>query len=329
MSSSFADRLCEAIRKKGTQAMLGIDPSWSDLPPAVVTAQQNDSMEDIGGLDPGIFDTLSSDSMFESGQSNRPDARSSLAYQSFLEPLIEMAAERVAVVKFQLAFFEAAGVAGLTVLQHLAEAASEAGLLVIFDGKRSDIGNTAAAYADAYLGESRRWQSDALTVSPYLGEEGLTPFVDAADKGDTGIFVLVRTSNLGAGTLQDALIDGRPVYSIVADWVREAADRTKGNSKYSPIGAVVGATVPQQLADLRKQLPNSILLIPGYGAQGGTAKDCAAAFDENGMGAVVNNSRGILYAWKKPEYAKRHWLDASRKALERMIEEFKTVAPVR
>src|SRR5262249_13759496 len=117
--------------------------------------------------------------------------------------------------------------------------------------------------------------------------------------------------------------------SIVADWVRESADRTRGSSKYSSIGAVVGATAPQQLADLRKQLPHSILLIPGYGAQGGSASDCAAAFDEHGLGAMVNNSRGSLYAWKNPEHAGRHWLDASRLALDAMIEDLRAVAPLK
>jgi orotidine-5'-phosphate decarboxylase len=293
----FADRLCEAIRKKGTPAMLGIDPQWSELP---LEFQQS------------------------TGTTREPGSN----YFAFCSRIIEIAAERVAVVKFQMAFFEQAGLSGLQSLQHLAKRAKDAGLLVVLDGKRNDIGNTAAAYASAYLEESG-WQADALTVNPYLGEEGLTPFVDAAKKSGTGVFILVRTSNPGAGKLQDALIDGRTVYSVVAEWVREGAERTKGDSKYSSVGAVVGATVPQQLADLRKQLPSSILLIPGYGAQGATAKDCVAAFDENGLGAVVNNSRGVLYAWKKPEYAGMHWLDASRAAVDRMIEEFKTVAPIR
>jgi orotidine-5'-phosphate decarboxylase len=292
---SFADRLGEAIRRKGTPAMVGIDPSWADLPP-------------------------------EFRQTNDSPAK---AFEQFGQSVIRMAADRVAVVKFQMAFFEAAGNEGLQTLYWLAEFAKQHDLLVVFDGKRNDIGNTAAAYAEAYLGVERSWECDALTVNPYLGEDGLTPFVETARVNGTAIFVLVRTSNRGAGRLQDALIDGRPVYSIVADWVREAAERTKGDSAYSPVGAVVGATVPQQLADLRKQLASSILLIPGYGAQGGTAKDCAAAFDENGLGAIVNNSRGILYAWKKPEYAGKHWLDASRLALDAMIDEFKTAAPVR
>jgi orotidine-5'-phosphate decarboxylase len=235
-----------------------------------------------------------------------------------------MCSEHVAIVKFQMAFFEALGSQGMSILEWLAGRAIQSGLIVVFDGKRNDIGNTASAYARAYLSRTW-WSSDALTVNPYLGEEGLTPFVDVAQANGTGIFVLVRTSNPGAGKLQDALVDGRPVYSIVADWVREAAERTKGESKYSPVGAVVGATAPQQLADLREQLPSSILLIPGFGAQGGTAADCAPAFDKDGLGAVVNNSRGILYAWKKPEHANRHWLDASRIELDKMIAQLKEV----
>jgi orotidine-5'-phosphate decarboxylase len=297
-ATSFADRLCEAIRRKGTPAMVGIDPALdiAEFPLEVQT--------------PAGSTTIS-------------------IWEKFCGRVIEMAAERVAIVKLQMAFFEALGIEGLAGLQRLALKAKSAGLVVVLDGKRNDIGNTAAAYASAYLKSDRAWASDALTVNPYLGEEGLTPFVETAQQNGAGVFVLVRTSNPGAGKLQDAHVDGRPVYSVVADWVREAAERTKGDSKYSPVGAVVGATVPQQLSDLRKQLPSSILLIPGYGAQGGTAKDCAAAFDENGLGAVVNNSRGILYAWKKPEYAGMHWLDASRAALDKMIAEFKTVAPIK
>jgi orotidine-5'-phosphate decarboxylase len=292
MTVAFADRLCEAIKRKGTPAMVGIDPAWSDLP-------ADDSHVWQGPM--------------------------SAAFEWFCRRIVEMAAERVAVVKFQMAFFEAADMAGMQALQRLAKVAQDVGMLVVFDGKRNDIGNTAQAYADAYLGKNRMWPSHALTVNPFLGEEGLTPFIDVAHANGTGIFVLVRTSNPGAGKLQDALVDGRPVYSIVADWVREAAERTKGESKYSPVGAVIGATAPQQLADLRKQLPSSILLIPGFGAQGGTAADCAPAFDENGLGAVVNNSRGILYAWKKPEHANRHWLDASRIELDKMIAQLKEV----
>jgi len=284
--------------------MVGIDLSLDSFPPSVLAA----AADEFDDADP---------------------ERTLTPYMEVGEAVIRMAAERVAVVKFQLAFFESCGVGGILRLDQLAVAANQAGLLVVFDGKRNDIGNTASAYASAYLGNpgqrARQWFSDALTVNPYLGEEGLTPFVDVAQANGTGIFVLVRTSNPGAGKLQDALVDGRPVYSIVADWVRDAADRTKGDSRYSPVGAVVGATAPQQLADLRKQLPNSILLIPGFGAQGGTAADCAPAFDENGLGAVVNNSRGILYAWKKPEHANRHWLDASRIELDKMIAQLKEV----
>jgi len=275
--------------------MVGIDPSWADLPPEFRSSHDS----------------------------------AAAAYEAFGQSIIQMAAERVAVVKFQMAFFEAAGVEGLQTLYWLAEFARQQGLLVVFDGKRSDIGNTATAYAGAYLGTERQWACDALTVNPYLGEEGLTPFVDVAQHSGTGIFVLVRTSNPGAGRLQDALIEGRPVYRIVADWVRKAANETKGTSNYSSVGAVVGATTPQQLSELRRQLPNSVLLIPGYGAQGGSAADCAAAFDEQGLGAVVNNSRGIMYAWKKPEYAGKHWLDASRLSLDAMIEDLRAVAPLK
>ena len=296
----FALYLTEIIRSKKTPAMVGIDPAL-DL------------------------------SEYPSEVRGSAGSTTVAVVEDFCSRIIEMASKRVAVVKFQMAFFEALGIRGLSALRRLARQAGLSGLCVIYDGKRNDIGNTAAAYAHGYLGPigPNGWRCNAITVNPYLGDEGLSPFVECAQEYGGGIFVLVRTSNPGAGKLQDALVDGRPVYSIVADWVREAAERTKGDSKYSPVGAVVGATVPQQLADLRKQLSSSILLIPGYGAQGGTAKDCTAAFDENGLGAIVNNSRGILYAWKKPEYAGMHWLDASRAALDKMIDEFKAVAPIK
>jgi orotidine-5'-phosphate decarboxylase len=255
-------------------------------------------------------------------------------------------------VKFQLAFFEQAGVEGMRALGQLAELAHREGLLVIFDGKRNDIGNTAEAYAKAYLGgwtpidpntaaklelfgavtETKLypWPADALTVSPYMGPDTLEPFLKQARDHATGVFVLVRTSNPGAGKLQDLKLGDSTPAHLVADWVddwnRKELELRPSKSGYGSAGAVVGATVPKQLVDFRKRLTRSILLVPGYGAQGGSAADVAGAFDEQGLGALVNNSRGILYAYRSND-SSDDWRIAARAAAERMIDELARKTP--
>ena len=175
--------------------------------------------------------------------------------------------------------------------------AHERGLLVILDGKRNDIGTTAAAYARGYLGrDESAWHADALTVSPYLGDDSLTPFVDVAAERGAGMFVLVKTSNPGGGMLQDLVADGQQIYRHVAEHVERLATETAGECGYGSVGAVVGATYPEQLAELRAAMPHTWFLVPGFGSQGGTAADVAAAFDDHGLGAIVNNSRGIIFA---------------------------------
>ena len=305
----FADRLCAAVRRVGTPAMVGIDPQWPLLPEAVVD-------EAVG----------------HDGLTLQAVAR---AYLSFSRQVVDLVSDRVAVVKFQAAFFEALGPAGATALHGSIAAARDAGLLVVLDGKRNDIGSTAAAYAKGYLGEVavgqrnyRPWHADALTVNAYLGEEGVAPFLQTAKEHGGGLFVLVRTSNPGAGALQDQTLgDGRTVHQVVADWTEAWSARRLGASGYGPVGAVVGATVPEQIADLRRRMASCVLLIPGYGAQGGTAAGVAAAFDGNGLGAVVNSSRGILYAHQQPAHAGRSWQDATRAALDDMIADLRENTP--
>jgi orotidine-5'-phosphate decarboxylase len=301
---SFAARLHDAILAKRTPAMVGIDPSWPELP-----------------------EELRREAIAQLGESLGAVAH---AYRDFGLGILDAVADLTPAIKFQSAFFESAGPQGVSVLHELMRHARSLGLIVILDGKRNDIGNTAAAYASAYLGgtvlgNETAFPSDALTVNPYLGEEGLEPFVNQTRHSSTGIFVLVRTSNPGAQVLQDAQVDNRSVHEIVADWVYQSSLQTRGSEPYSPVGAVVGATVPRQLAQLRARLPHSILLVPGFGAQGGTAHDCAAAFDSNGLGAVVNNSRGIIYAYKK--YSLLSWKDAARKALGAMNDELRSAIP--
>ena len=220
------------------------------------------------------------------------------AYAQFCRQTIDVVAPLVPAVKPQAAFFEQLGPAGMAALAQVVGYARQKGLVVIIDGKRNDIGSTATAYAQGYLGHDSPWGADALTVSPYLGDDSLQPFVDVAVERAAGVFVLVKTSNPGGRMLQDLLAQGRPLYRHVAEYVERLADATAGACGYGAVGAVVGATYPAQLAELRAEMPHTWFLVPGFGAQGGTAADVAAAFDSRGCGAIVNNSRGILFAYK-------------------------------
>jgi orotidine-5'-phosphate decarboxylase len=294
-SSHFADRLCREVQRKGTPVLVGLDPRLESLPAGILNGEGPQAAAD--------------------------------AYAMFCRGVIDVVAPLVAAVKPQVAFFEQLGPAGCTALADVIRYAASKQLLVIIDGKRNDIGTTAAAYAEAYLGpaDSSPWGGDALTVSPYLGDDSLTPFMDTAKSRGAGIFVLVKTSNPGGKTFQDLRIGSEPLYRCVASLVEGLSKATVGELGYGIAGAVVGATYPQQLSELREAMPTSLLLIPGYGAQGGTAKDCAPAFDEGGLGAVVNNSRGIIFAHQKAEYKERfggsRWQEAVEAATRDMIEQ--------
>lgn len=244
------------------------------------------------------------------------------AFQDFSLAILDIVAPYAACVKPQLAFFEAVGPAGMHALGRVIRHARKLGLPVVLDGKRNDIGSTAKGYAAAYLGETSAWGGDALTVSPYLGDDSLQPFVDTAVEKDAGIFVLVKTSNPGGGMLQDLNADGRTLFQHVADWVEKTSANLAGSEKYGPVGAVVGATYPEQLAQLRQRMPHAWLLVPGYGAQGGTAEDVRSAFDADGLGAVVNSSRGILFAHSRKEYAGMPWEKAVEQAILDMKNQF-------
>ena len=218
-------------------------------------------------------------------------------------------------VKLQFAFFERFGPAGLRALVEVAEAAKSRGLLVLLDGKRNDIGSTALAYAAALFGGDGRdpaWPADASTINPYLGGDGIAPFVQAAAKAGGGVYALVKTSNPSSGDFQDLDVGGRPLYRVVADRLAEWSAPHRGRSGYSLLGAVVGATYPEQLAELRAAMPGVPLLVPGYGAQGGSAIDVASAFDSDGLGALINSSRGVAFAYERPEYRDRPGIDWQR-----------------
>lgn len=296
---NFADRLAKAIALRGNPVVVGLDPRADQLP-ANLRAKSSDWLEQAG------------------------------AYEEFCRGVIDAVAPLVPAVKPQAAFFEQLGPAGMTALGRVTHYARDRGLLVILDGKRNDIGSTAEAYAAAYLsgGEQNPWASDALTVSPYLGDDSLEPFATAARANGTGVFVLVKTSNAGSGTLQDLKCAARPLYQIVAQHVEGLATATAGQCGYGSVGAVVGATYPEQLAELRSAMPHSWFLVPGYGSQGAKAKDVAAAFDERGLGAIINSSRAIIFAHRRKEFAERfgdaRWQDAVAAATHEMIEELVT-----
>lgn len=291
----FADRLIAAVRRKGNPVLVGLDPREESLPPGLVVGKGTKA--------------------------------ASLGLIKFCNSIIDVVAPLVPAIKPQSAFFEQLGPPGCAALHAVILHAIREGLIVILDGKRNDIGSTAQGYAEGYLGSEAPWNCDALTVSPYLGDDSLAPFVDVAKARGAGIFVLVKTSNPGGKRFQDIVADGKPLYRHVADHVESLARETVGAGGYGSVGAVVGATYPEQLAELRQAMPHTWFLIPGFGAQGGTAKNCAAAFDANGLGAIVNNSRGIIFAHSRPEYRNRfgpaRWQEAVEAATRDMIEQLR------
>ena len=313
MMGNFGDRLVEAVRRKKSPAMVGIDPRV-DLLPRPIVARYG-----LGcGASKGIWAT---------------------AVEEFCSRVLDIVAPLVPAVKFQSAFFEQHGATGVATLEVLMRKARRLGLVVILDAKRGDIGTTSEAYAEAAFGKlaelqaaggASDWAADALTVSPYLGKDSLEPFLKFSRDAGRGLFVLVRTSNPGSRDLQhlSSVQASQPIYRHVANWVREWSDATRGSFGYGSVGAVVGGTAAEQIAELRAALPNAWLLIPGYGAQGATAADIAGAFDDRGLGAIVNNSRGILFPTidGDPD-APGAWERSVEAALKRMIDDLAQNTP--
>jgi len=268
----FADALTTATKAK-SPVCVGLDPSLKNLPEGITKDPK------------GVLE--------------------------FSKGIIDAVREIASCVKPQMAYFEALGWEGMKVFWETCDYAKRQGLLVIADGKRNDIGSTCEAYADAYL--SKESPIDALTVSPYLGSDGVQPFIERCAKNDKGIFVLVKTSNASSGELQDLPVGDELVHEhmaqLVAGWGAELLGK---EFHYSAVGAVVGATYPEELKYLRSLMPNTPLLIPGYGAQGGTAADVAHGF-ANGVGAIVNSARGIIFASKGND-----WKEAAKTAAEKM-----------
>ncbi|HSX78552.1 MAG TPA: orotidine-5'-phosphate decarboxylase, partial [Candidatus Saccharimonadia bacterium] len=237
----------------------------------------------------------------------------------------------VPVVKPQLAFYERYGLAGMQAYAQTVRYAHEAGLLVIADGKRNDIGPTAVGYAEAFLGPIQVFEQtvpgdfevDALTVNAFLGSDGITPFIDQAQQHGRGLFVLVKTSNASSSEIQDMAVAGRPLYEHLGQLVEAWGAPSRGHCGYSAVGAVVGATYPQQARALRALMPHTIFLVPGYGVQGATAADVVGCFDAHGYGAIINASRSILFAFRTPTYAALAYAAAARAATLQMIHELR------
>ena len=290
---AFGDRLAQAVQSKGNPVCVGLDPRLEQLPPAM----------QVG--------------------SNSPLELQAEAFERFCCEVIDATHAWVPVVKPQSAFFEELGPHGTMALGRVCSYASSKGLIVVMDAKRNDIGTTAAAYAKAYLGTNRQsaWGTDALTVSPYLGSDTLQPFVEQCRSAGAGIFVLVKTSNPGSGFLQDLTVDSRTVSERVADYVQAQSLMTSSTPNgYGCVGAVVGATYPEQLRAMRERMPNAWILIPGYGAQGGSASDVVHGMDKNGLGAIVNSSRGIIFAYENKKYQSANsWQAAVENAALDMI----------
>ena len=297
------DRLLEKIAALQNPTVAGLDPKLSYIPEHIRAA----SYEKYGRTLEGAADAL-------------------LAYN---KGLIDALCDIVPAVKPQAAYYEMYGWQGVKALTETIAYAKSKGKFVITDGKRNDIGATMTAYAAAHLGSTtveeetfEPFGADALTVNGYLGTDGIQPLLEVCGKGDKGIFVLVKTSNPSSGELQDKpLADGNTVYRAMGAMCEGWGEKLPGQYGYSGVGAVVGATYPAQLEELRAAMPHTFFLVPGYGAQGGAADDVAPGFDKNGLGAIVNSSRGIMCAWQKEGIDGQDYAAAARREAIRMRDE--------
>lgn len=301
----FADRLWEAIERKGNAVVVGLDPRVESLPESLLQA----CYAAYGVTTRAVGEAL----------------------WQFNRAIIDAVHDLVPVVKPQLAFYERYGLEGLQAYVRTVRYAREAGLLVIADAKRNDIGPTVVAYAEAFLGTTTvgdhtipgDFEADALTVNAFLGSDGILPFIDQAERHGRGLFVLVKTSNVSSGDIQDLPVHGRPLYEHLGQLVATWGQTNRGACGYAAVGAVVGATYPEQARRLRQIMPQSIFLVPGYGAQGATAADVVGCFDARGFGALINASRSIIFAFRAPAYATLAYAAAARAATQQMIAELR------
>jgi orotidine-5'-phosphate decarboxylase len=281
-TANFADRLITAVKAKRSSAVVGLDPVLGRIPAFIreEAAQRY-------------------------GQTAKGAAAAILVFNRLI---IDAATDHVAIIKPQSAYYEVYGHHGVEAFWETIKYARKRGLMAIADAKRNDIGSTVEAYAAAFFGHPNpleTWEdpdlwADSLTVTPYLGSDGLIPFVDRCTQRGTGLFILVKTSNPSSGELQDqVLLSGETVAQQVAKLVEYLGSRVVGQSGYSSVGAVVGATYPEELVQLRSEMPQAIFLVPGYGAQGGTAADVVGAFNQDGLGALISASRSVIFAYEK------------------------------
>jgi orotidine-5'-phosphate decarboxylase len=306
--NNYADRLLSAIESKSSPCVVGLDPRLELMP---------------GFISEGVED--------------RPIAdRIRHAIATFNHTIIEAVYEIVPAVKLQIAFYEQYGLPGLFAFDDTIKLARDFGLVVIVDAKRNDISSTAQAYANAFLGRTNIFGElkaifdvDCITVSPFLGRDSLTPFIDACAAYGKGVFILVKTSNPGSVDLQDQKVasNGRPIYRGLANIVDECGKGIIGDYGYSSVGAVVGATFPHEARDLRRLMPHAIILVPGYGAQGGTAEGAAACFNQDRRGAVVNASRSIIYPHDRQDISREEFKQTVRNSAENMRREIVNALP--
>ena len=300
------NQLVANIKKTGAPIVVGLDPMLNYIPEQVQKKAFAEYGETLEGAAEAIW--------------------------QFNKEIVDKTYDLIPAVKPQIAMYEQFGLPGLAAFKKTVDYCKEKGLVVIGDIKRGDIGSTSAAYAVGHIGKVKvgsktyaPFDEDFVTVNPYLGSDGVNPFLDVCKEEKKGIFVLVKTSNPSSGEFQDQKIDGRPLYELVGEKVAALGSEVMGD-EYSYVGAVVGATYPEMGKVLRKVMPKAYILVPGYGAQGGKGKDLVHFFNEDGLGAIVNSSRGIIAAYKQEQYAKfgaENFGDASRAAVETMIADIK------
>ena len=300
------NQLVANIKKTGAPIVVGLDPMLNYIPEQVQKKAFAEYGETLEGAAEAIW--------------------------QFNKEIVDKTYDLIPAVKPQIAMYEQFGLPGLAAFKKTVDYCKEKGLVVIGDIKRGDIGSTSAAYAVGHIGKVKvgsktyaPFDEDFVTVNPYLGSDGVNPFLDVCKEEKKGIFVLVKTSNPSSGEFQDQKIDGRPLYELVGEKVAAWGSEVMGD-EYSYVGAVVGATYPEMGKVLRKVMPKAYILVPGYGAQGGKGKDLVHFFNEDGLGAIVNSSRAIIAAYKQEQYAKfgaENFGDASRAAVETMIADIK------
>lgn len=300
------NQLVANIKKTGAPIVVGLDPMLNYIPEQVQQKAFAEYGETLEGAAEAIW--------------------------QFNKEIVDKTYDLIPAVKPQIAMYEQFGLPGLAAFKKTVDYCKEKGLVVIGDIKRGDIGSTSAAYAVGHIGKVKvgskiyaPFDEDFVTVNPYLGSDGVNPFLDVCKEEKKGIFVLVKTSNPSSGEFQDQKIDGRPLYELVGEKVAAWGSEVMGD-EYSYVGAVVGATYPEMGKVLRKVMPKAYILVPGYGAQGGKGKDLVHFFNEDGLGAIVNSSRGIIAAYKQEQYTKfgaENFGDASRAAVETMVADIK------